>query len=162
MQEEKTGDCLWEYNNILKENENIYRDLARKLGLSVCQFWILYTLRTESLPLSQRDICTSLYLPKQTINSALKKMESEGYLALTSGKDHRSKGIMLTSKGILLCERTVDQIIAMERSAFADLSEEKQEFFLSLFRQYTNLLKTHIHETFRSERNDRKYENTII
>lgn len=162
MQEEKTGNCLWEYNNILKENENIYRDLARKLGLSVCQFWILYTLRTESLPLSQKDICTSLYLPKQTINSALKKMESEGYLALTSGKDHRSKGIMLTSKGILLCERTVDQIIAMERSAFADLSEEKQEFFLSLFRQYTNLLKMHMHETFRSERNDRKYENTII
>lgn len=152
MIREKAGDCLWEYNNILKENDNIYRDLARDLGLSVCQFWILYTLRTESLPPSQRDICASLYLPKQTINSALKKMESEGYLALAPGKDQRSKRILLTSKGILLCEETVDQIISIERSAFADLSEEKQELFLSLFHQYTDLLKTHMDKTLRSKK----------
>lgn len=152
MIEEKAGDCLWEYNNILKENDNIYRDLAKRLGLSVCQFWILYTLRTESLPPSQRDICASLYLPKQTINSALKKMEMEGYLALAPGKDHRSKRIILTPEGILLCEKTVDQIIAIERSAFADLSKEKQALFLSLFRQYNDLLKTYVNEAFRNEK----------
>ena len=44
----KTLDIrLKQYNDIMKENDKLYRGMARKLDLSECEFWILYYLRTD-------------------------------------------------------------------------------------------------------------------
>ncbi|MDE7287368.1 MAG: MarR family transcriptional regulator, partial [Lachnospiraceae bacterium] len=120
---------------------DIYRNLAKILGLSECSFWILYTLRTNDTELVQSEVCAYMYQPKQTINSALKKMESDGYIKLEQGNDHRSKRISLTAGGIRLCERTVDRVIESERGALECMTAEEQELFLSLFHKYTDLLK---------------------
>lgn len=146
MEENHKGDRLSEYNNIIKENDNLYRNLAKKLGLSECSFWILYTLRFEGCTLAQSDVCNYLFQPKQSINSALKKMESDGYIELVHGTDRRSKQISLTADGIRFCERTVDRVIALERSALHDLPEEEHKLFLSLFRKYTDILKEYMEE----------------
>ena len=140
---------LW--NGIIKENDDIYRNLARIFGLSECSFWILYTLRTNDTALAQSEVCAYMYQPKQTVNSALKKMESEGYLKLEKGKDHRSKQISLTAGGIRLCERTVDRIIESERGALGRMTAEEQEMFLSLFHKYTDLLRQAMQDISRKE-----------
>ena len=139
-----TESLLSEYNSIIKENEDIYRDLARKMGRSECGFWILYMLRTGYGAPVQSELCTCLHEPKQTINSALKKMESEGYLELIPGKDHRSKQILLTQKGTRLCEETVDKVVRIEQDAFRGLAEKEQEQFLFLFHKFTDLLKKYM------------------
>ena len=140
---------LW--NGIIKENDDIYRNLARIFGLSECSFWILYTLRTNDTALAQSEVCAYMYQPKQTVNYALKKMESEGYLKLEKGKDHRSKQISLTAGGIRLCERTVDRIIESERGALGRMTAEEQEMFLSLFHKYTDLLRQAMQDISRKE-----------
>ena len=73
---------LSEYNHVYKENTAIYRDLSIRLGLNESTFWILYTLRIEEPPVTQSDMCAILAYPKQTVNSALKKLEQEGLLTL--------------------------------------------------------------------------------
>ena len=151
MKKRGTSDCLAEYNGIIKENDDIYRNLARIFGLSECSFWILYTLRTNDTALAQSEVCAYMYQPKQTVNSALKKMESEGYLKLEKGKDHRSKQISLTVGGIRLCERTVDRIIESERGALGRMTAEEQEMFLSLFHKYTDLLRQAMQDISRKE-----------
>lgn len=98
-------------------------------------------LRTEYTEPVQSAICACLYEPKQTVNSALKKMETEGYIELIPGDDRRSKKILLTQKGNGLCEKTVDRVIKLELQALMGLTEEEQEAFLGLFRKYTGLLK---------------------
>ncbi|MEY8390978.1 MarR family transcriptional regulator [Lachnospiraceae bacterium] len=142
MRENKIVKRLSQYNEIIKENDDIYRGFAKKMGLSECGLWILYILRTEYTAPVQSAICACLYEPKQTVNSALKKMEAEGYIELTPGSDRRSKKISLTSQGIRLCEETVDKMIEMELDAMEALSEEEQETFLTLFQKYTDLLKS--------------------
>lgn len=139
IKESHIGSKLSEYNRIMKENEEFYRDVAKTLGLSESVFWILYTLRTEYATV-QSEICACMYQPKQTVNSALKKMEADGYIELTSGDDRRSKRILLTEKGDALCKKTVDKIIAIECAALDGLPEEELEQFLSLFRRFTDLL----------------------
>ncbi len=134
-------ECLAQYNSIIKENEDIYRELARSLGLSECSFWILYTLRTKEGAPVQSDVCACLHEPKQTVNSALKKMEADGLITLAHGTDRRSKKISLTSQGTQLCEKTVDRVIGMEQMAFKGLPPQERELFLSLFRKLTGLLK---------------------
>lgn len=130
-----------EYNNILKENDNLYRGVAKNLGLPECAFWILYALRADSGVLTQSGICDFLYQPKQTVNSALKNLESEGYIRLLHADDRRIKPIRLTQKGLELAEKTVDKVIAAERMALLDLSEAGQKAFIGLFRQYTDALE---------------------
>ena len=67
MEEYRTGRLLAEYNDTFKENENIYRGLAKRVGLSECSFWILYILRTDYAAPVQSEIGTCLHLPKQSI-----------------------------------------------------------------------------------------------
>lgn len=141
MHDNKTDRRFWEYNSIIKENDELYRHAAKASGLSECAFWILYALRADGEKLTQSDICNSLYQPKQTVNSALKKLENEGYIALLHAGDQRGKPIHLTEKGLLLAARTVDRVIGFEHAALRGLSDEEQETFIRLFRQYTGLLK---------------------
>ncbi len=162
MKTNRPKERLTEYNDIIKENDHIYDRLARILGLSQCGFWILYALRAENTPLIQSELCAGLYLPKQTINSALKKMEKEGYLELVRGRDQRSKQILLTAKGTRLCERTVDQVIRIEQDAFEGLSCKEQDAFLSLFHKYTDLLKKNIPKITCPEGEENEHEDTII
>ena len=132
MPEKHTARRFSEYNRILKENDELYRSAVKTMGLPDCAFWILST---------QSDVCYTLYQPKQTVNSALKKLADGGYIVLSEQKDRRSKPLSLTEKGQRLAEKTVDRVIAAEHRALAGLPEEKQEIFIRLFRQYTDLLR---------------------
>lgn len=137
---------LMEYNEIIKENDEIYRHLAKRFGMSECTFWILYSLRTAPAPLTQSELCKLLYEPKQTVNSSLKKLETEGYLTLTPGSDRRSKVIALTKKGFALAKGSADTVISAEEHAMLSLDETEQALFLSLFRKYTDAFKIQIKE----------------
>lgn len=141
MTKKNTGKRLSEYNSIIKETDELYRDAARALGLPDCAFWILYVLREDGRILTQSEICDAIYQPKQTVNSALKKLEREGFIKLADGSDRRSKSILFTKKGEALAGGTVDRVIAAEHKALAGLTGEEQEVFIGLFRKYTDLLK---------------------
>lgn len=134
------------YNNLIKENDSIYRSLCKRLRLSTCTFWILYTLREEHNRITQTEICEILHEPKQTVNSALKSLESEGYITLSYIQNRRSKCVILTEKGLSLARDTVDSVMLAEQNALLALSEQERTMFLSLFRKYTEILKDKTNE----------------
>lgn len=135
---------LAEYNSIIKEHENLYRQIAKRSGLSECAFWILYSLRESGASLTQSELCYALSQPKQTIHSALKKLEDQNYIQLLSDQDRRRKQIQLTSLGEQLAQETVDRVIVLENQTFDTFSEEEQELFLRLLHKYTDNLKTNL------------------
>lgn len=137
---EKEKKLLAQYNALYKESNEIYRIAAKTLGLSECAFWILYSLREEE-GLIQSGLCHALCLPKQTIHSALKKLETDGFIEFSNGKDRRAKYLSLTKKGTMLAEKTVDRVMQMEINAFAGFTEKEQQEFIRLFQKYTELLK---------------------
>ena len=137
-------EYLFKFNNIIREGDKIYRNAAKNAGLSDCAFWIIYTLREKGNLLTQSEICDLIYLPKQTVNSALKKLEGEGCIELKNGSDRRCKQVSLTGKGVLLAEKTVDQVIAQEEKTFARLSPDEKDTFLRLNRKYIDLLKANL------------------
>lgn len=119
---------LREYNRIYKEVNDIYRDAASKFGLSNSVFDILYT------------ICDATFIPKQTVNSAIRKLEQEGYLTLSNGKGH-SKHILLTESGHTLLKETIFPIVEAENEAFTELSFEECNLLLKLHSKYTTALR---------------------
>lgn len=144
MEEENINKRLSEYNSIIKENDEIYHKDARKIGISDCAFLIFYIMREENGIVTQSTVCDAFYQPKQTVNSALKKLEREGYIELGTIAGGRSKQINFTKKGKKFAEETIDKVIASEQKALSGLTLKEQETFLSLFRKFTKLLKENV------------------
>ena len=132
---------LSEYYSIVKENDHLYRDAAKRFGLSEGAFWILYVLRTDEAVVTQSGICDVLYQPKQTVHSALKHLEEKGYIELLHVQGHRGKQIVLTARGIELAQNTVDRVVEAECDALLALDDEEQKAMVRLFGRYTEALK---------------------
>ena len=81
-----------------------------------------------------------MFMPKQTVNSALKKMEREGVLELRPAENRRGKRVFLGEKGRTLAEHTVDALFAAETRALNALGP-RQEEYLRLDRMYLEALR---------------------
>ena len=136
--------ALAAYNELYKEQDDLYRAAARGFGLSDCAFWVLYALREAERPMTQSDVCAAVYQPKQTVHSALKKLIGEGCLRLVEGRDRRSKYLVLTERGEALVRRTVDPVMAAETAAMDTLTEAERTQFLSLCRRYNTALRQYL------------------
>ena len=132
---------MLEFNEVMKENNDLYSNLAKKFKMSDCMLWILYILREDDRSVTQSDICNMMCIPKQTVNSSLKKMEAEGYIELLNINDKRSKQVSLTEKGLDLANNTVDIIISKENNALSKMDEKEQELLINLLRKFNDLLK---------------------
>lgn len=133
---------LAQYNKSFKAIDETYRNAAKQFGMSECTFWIIYTLRTEEAPLTQSEICSFQYQPKQTVNSALKKLESDGIISFSAGSDRRNKYVALTEKGLTLAKKTVDVFAETEVEALLDMPENEQNALCNLLEKYNSLLRT--------------------
>ena len=94
--------------------------------------------------MTQSRICFEACLPKQTVNSALKKLEADGIIMLIPENGGRSKVIELTEKGTRLAESTVDNVINAEKSAMSSLSDDEQHQLIELTRRYFSLIREFI------------------
>lgn len=77
---------LKEYNHIYKEANDIYHEITRKLQLSDSALDIFYTIFEIGDNCLQRDIYKASCMPKQTVNSSIRKLQTDGYLTLSPGK----------------------------------------------------------------------------
>ena len=86
------------------------------------------------------DIVGMTGIPKQTINSALRKLEKEGFLHLeTAGR--RRKRVVLTESGKRLAEKTAGQMLRMEHEIFSSWKEEELAVYMELLQRYLVQLK---------------------
>ena len=130
---------LKEFNRIYKKTNEIYYDIALRLGLSDSAFDILYSISELGDGCLQKDICNATCIPKQTIHSSIRQMEKSGYLTLSSGKG-RSMHITLTDLGKNLLERTIYPVMQMEGEAFHCMTDEECQQMLALFGKYIQAL----------------------
>ena len=134
-----------------KENANIYRQMAKQMNLTDMAMWALYTLRVEPGEMTQSRMCEFLHEPKQTINSALKKMEADGLITLQSGSNRRTKTIHLTAAGEALARETADRVAETEQQALAQFSEEEADQLFSLLRRLNALMIDIFPQTVRNQ-----------
>lgn len=132
------------YNQLLKECDNIYHDAAVRAGLSDCAFWILHALWEAEYPLTQSEIGDNASLPRQTVNSALKKLEKDGYLLLEKVSGKTGKSIQLTKDGEQFAKQHIAPIAVAEERVCAQFSRQEQETFLATFKTLVERLKAEI------------------
>ncbi len=134
---------LKRFNLLTSEINAAYHDAALKMGLSDSAFHILYTLCwcDGECPLS--DITTGA--SKQTINSALRKLEAENIVRLETYQG-RKKKVSLTDAGYALAKNTILPLIAIENGIFGSWSDEEKNLYIELTRQYLSVFTEKIKE----------------
>ena len=135
---------LREFNTLWKAQDDIWQAAAKKSGLPENAFWILYVIVVEENPeLTQAELCKSWFIPRQTCNSAVKKLEREDILSLTAHKGTGNvKYLALTDKGRTFADKYISPLTTADMKSFASFTDEERKLLLSLMqRQLDNLKK---------------------
>lgn len=131
---------LKRFNYLFGETEAAYHEMYLKLGLSDSAISILYAILENGGSCLLQHICHYTGRSKQTINSALRKLEAEGtvYLEMAGAKN---KMVHLTKAGRELAEQTAGRVLAAEDQIFESWKPEDVDKYLELTEKYLLALK---------------------
>lgn len=135
--------ALSRFNYLVSETDAVYHEAAQRLNLSDSGMMILYTVVCSGGECLLSDIARLSGVSRQTIHSALKKLEADGVICTAEGGG-RKKTVRLTGRGRELAERTVLRIIVMENEILDSWSEEERSLFLRLLERYLDQVREKI------------------
>ena len=130
-----TSKEMKRFNYLYSEINAAYHELSLKLGMSDSSMMVLYAIcdNGDSCPLL--EICRSSGVSKQTVNSALRKLEAEDIVYLEAA-GNKNKIVCLTEKGRELAKRTALLVIEMENQIFASWPKGDVEKYLELTERF--------------------------
>ena len=91
---------LGRYNQLCRGYDDIYRQAAMQAGISFVPYYILVMICSTDGPHTQSDIQRFSFYPKQTINSAVMRLQEAGYVELT---EQAEKSCLNTGWRGILC-----------------------------------------------------------
>lgn len=135
---EKRFDLQFQnFTRIYRSYDKIYHELALHFHMADSVLYILFCLYESEHPCTPKEICDYCSTNKQTVHSALKNLEAQGYITMTASlANKKNRLVNLTSKGKELLHTTIRQIKELEISAFAELNNEEREQLLKLEGKY--------------------------
>lgn len=137
---------LKEFNFLYRKWDGLYHNLAIKAGLSDSAFYILYAITELGDGCLQKDIAEQYSFSRQTINSSIQNLTSNGYLSMTQG-NRRDKHIHLTAAGQQLVESKILPVMKMEEAVFSEMTLSESQELLRLTRKYIQLFQEKINQT---------------
>lgn len=143
MMEYNANIYMKHFNLLMSEIDMAYHDAAQKLGMSDSALLILYTLCSSGGECLLADITSGV--SKQTINSALRKLEAD-QVVCSEIFEGRKKKVYLTEKGRRLAEETVLHIIEIENEIFGQWTEEERDSYIGLTRRYLTAFREKVKE----------------
>lgn len=114
---------FYEFGKLIYKIDGIYSEYAKREDVKENLLWILYALNDGNSH-SQKEICESWDLPRSTVNTIMKELESDGYVDLIQIKgEKRELEIKLTSKGEEYSSKLLMNLYNIENETFNDLND---------------------------------------
>lgn len=131
------------WNEYLNEITGLYHNVSMKLNISDSECMIMYMLYDEPKPITQSDIVRTTGLSKQTVNSAIRKLEKGGIITLEK-LNEKSKILVVTEIGKKVIAEKIMPIIEMENRVFDSWTKEEASLFLELTKKYKNMFEEEV------------------
>ena len=130
-------------NYLNAELNALYHHASLKLGLTDSAAMVLYTIYDNGENCLLSDIYKQSGVSKQTVNSAIRKLEKERiiYLEQHSG---RTKKVVLTDTGKEYVQKTVARLFDAEAAAFASWTEEEINAHIGFMEKYIDSFREQI------------------
>lgn len=135
------------YNYIMSEINSIYHDAAMRMGISDSAQNILYAVCVVGDRCPQSEIYKQTGISRQTINSAIRRLEKDGLVYLEPGQG-RNTVVCLTDKGKEVADEKVRPIIGIENEIFNEWTEEEMRMYWELTERYRDSLKEKLSALF--------------
>ena len=118
-------------NYLTSELDGMYHQASVQIGLAASAMRILYAIYDNGDGCLLNTICRQAGISKQTVNSAIRKLEKAEILYMVHFRG-KSKKVMLTEKGKAYLGQTAARIYEAESRAFAAWTEADVEEYLRL------------------------------
>lgn len=132
-----------QYTYLAGEINALYHEAAVKMGLSDSVQNILYVLCDQGSRCSQSEIGRLTGISRQTINSAIRKLERDGIVYLEQGRG-RNTIVCLTEQGKAFAAQRVVPLLEAEQKIWNEWTPEEQREYLRLTQKYRDGLKRHL------------------
>lgn len=130
-------------NYLISEMDALYHLASLKMGISDSVSIVLYTIYDSGNGCLLSDVYKKSGISKQTVNSAVRKLETEEILYLEQHTG-RSKRIFLTDRGKTFVRETVARLYEAEAGAFDTWREEEVNTYINLMKKYADYLRQQI------------------
>lgn len=131
------------FNCLASDLDALYHQAAKKLGISDSALCVLYMIHENGTHCPLSDIYKKTGNSKQTIHSAVRKLEQEGILYLEQPHG-RAKEVCLTEQGKRYVMQTAARLFEAECSAFHSWTEEEISTYLQLMKKYNLSLRSEL------------------
>lgn len=128
------------YNCVVNEINAIYHNAALRMGISNSVQSILYVICENGSSCPQSEIYKQTGIRRQTINSAIRKLEQEGLVRLEPGQG-RNTIVRLTGAGETVADRVARPILQIENEIFGAWTSEELRLYQDLTERYRDALK---------------------
>lgn len=130
---------LTKWNRLIKRQDEIYHQCAKRAKLPDAQFWVLYVLCAAKHPLCQNTFCENWCYSKQTIHTAVTGLEKAGLIHLTFAEGSRKKkDLHLTEKGEEFCDQHIRSVLNTECKILNQFPANDREAFFQFFKEMLN------------------------
>lgn len=128
-----------------KRYDAAFKQMATKVNRQPIEIIIMMTMAEKDNLVSQKELSLLLYESKQTINSAVKRLQSQGFIKLvTHPDDGRFKLLALTQSGcqfVIQHRTTINQVT---NQVFDHYTPIQVQQFVSMLDDYVDTLEKHI------------------
>ena len=132
-----------QYTYLAGEINALYHEAAVKMGISDSVQNILYVLCEKEGRCLQSEVSKLTGISRQTINSAIRKLEKEDIVYLEQGKG-RNTILCLTEKGRKFSLEKIMPLHEMENKIWNEWTAEEQQQYLALTKKYCDGLKKYL------------------
>lgn len=139
-----TLKMLSDINFSIIKVRSIYASWSKNNNINYHEMLILYSLR-DNTACTQKQICDSYFLPKQTINNIVTDLKEKGYIRLTADKFNKKlKVLELTDEGKKYSDKYMNSLKEKEEKAVQIFGFEKLNQIVLLLNEYGNILDNFI------------------
>ncbi|MDD2959140.1 MAG: winged helix-turn-helix transcriptional regulator [Lachnospiraceae bacterium] len=132
-----------QYTHLAGEINSLYHEAAVKMGISDSVQNILYIICEKEGQCLQSEISRMTGISRQTINSAIRKLEKEGIVYLKQGNG-RNTIICLSEKGRNFALEKIYPLYEIENKIWNDWTSDERQQYLTLTKKYRDGLKKYL------------------
>ena len=138
---------LWDHiNRAIIKFRGIYAAWSKKHEISYNEMLVFYTIRDNGF-CTQKQICDSYLLPRQTMNHVFAKLCADGIIEVSS--EHsigREKAFVLTGEGRVYAKPLIDSLNRIEERAIELMGKERIQAMTELVQEFDYALNTALEE----------------
>ena len=138
---------LWDHiNHAIIKFRGVYAAWSKKHDISYNEMLVFYTIRDNGF-CTQKQICDSYLLPRQTINHVFVKLCADGIIETSSEySSGREKAFRLTDRGRAYAGPLIDSLNRVEEKAIELMGEDRICAMTRLVQEFDFALNTALEE----------------